>query len=265
MKVTLSEKYREFDTLKSRFRDVLSTDSRFCLVGAPQYHDERKIFECPAVDKRLYVSDEIDIAIETAAANVFKTGGRIPSRIDFLRRTPDAGWLEAFFGVTPLPRPATERMLGAQHGASFVYSQNEIDGTVVVLLYPPHAENFKRLEKCIVLGYFKSPRYVDDTRIRKHVASLIHYQKFVGFGQSPTIRDRFAFWWLMKTRVVVWEGSADPTTLRRSDWLIAHGKKILITSVIMAGAVIALYFVGKLLLWFGFATLANILLRRSAP
>ncbi len=125
MKVTLSDKYREFDTLKSRFRDVLSTDSRFRLVGAPQYHDERKIFECPAVDKRLYVSDEIDIAIETAAANLFRTGGRIPSRTDFLRRTPDAGWLEAFFGVTPLPRPATERMLGAQHGASLVYSQNE--------------------------------------------------------------------------------------------------------------------------------------------
>jgi hypothetical protein len=257
----LAEKYRDFGTLKSRIRELLGTDTRLRLLGAPKYNDDKNFFECPEVHQQLYVSDEIDIAIEKAAL----AGGRTPTRIDFLRRAPGAGWFQAMFGVTPLPRPATEGKLGVQHGASLVYSQNEIDGTVIVLLYPPQADRFRRSETCIILGYFKSPRFVDNTKIRKHVDALIRYQKVVAFGQNPKIGDRFYIWWLIKTKVVIWEGAAEPTHLKRSEWLTAYAKKIISTSTVMAAALLVVYIVGKFLLSLGFTTLATILLRRPAP
>lgn len=86
----LGEKYRDFGTLKSRIRELLGTDTRLRLLGAPKYNDDKNFFECPEVHQQLYVSDEIDIAIEKAAL----AGGRSPTRIDFLRRAPRAGrWL----------------------------------------------------------------------------------------------------------------------------------------------------------------------------
>ena len=261
MRDTLREKYREFVTLTSRLRELLGNDTRFSLLGTPKYNDDKKFFECPEVGQRLYVSDEIDLAIERAA----RAGGRIPTRIDFLRRDPAAGWLEAMFGVTPVPRPATEGTLGAQRGASLVYSQNEIDGTVIALLYPPEAANFRCWEKCIILGYFKSPRFVDNTQIQKHVGALIRYQRLVGFGQHPKIADRFCIWRLIRTRVVVWDGATEPTHLRRSDWLTAYAKKVIATSTVIAAGLVVLYLVRELLLWLGFTTLAAILLRRPAP
>jgi hypothetical protein len=262
--VSLSEKYREFGTLKSRIRDFFSNDSRFQLLGAAAYSDERRIFECLAVEQRLYISDEIDVAIERAALEAFNAGGPVRSRVDFLRRPEDAGWLQAGFGVTPLPRPATETALGVQHGAALVYSQNETDGSVVVLLYPPRTEKFRRLQKCIVLGYFKSPRFIDETRIRRHVDALIQYQKVVGFRQRSSMRDRFCIWWLINTRVVIWEESTEPTKLRRTEWLIALGTKLARNSTLMAASLVIVYLFGKLLFWLGLTTLGNILLRRPS-
>ena len=153
-------------------------------------------------------------------------------------------------------------VLNVEH---LVYSQNEIDGTVIALLYPPEAANFRRREKCIILGYFKSPRFVDNTQIQKHVGALIRYQRLVGFGQHPKIADRFCIWRLIRTRVVVWDGATEPTHLRRSDWLTAYAKKVIATSTVIAAGLVVLYLVGELLLWLGFTTLAAILLRRPAP
>jgi hypothetical protein len=262
--VTLQEKYREFGTLKSRIRDFFLGDNRFQIVGArPKYADQARGFDCPAVGQRLIISDEIDVAIERAAAEAFKAGGRLPTRIDFLRQPEAAGWFQVNFGLTPLPRPATQAALEVQHGAALVYSQNEIDGSVIALLYPPRGESFRRREKCIVLNFFKSPRFVDENLYRAHVDLLISYQK-LGFKQRPRAWDRIRIWWLIKTRVVVWEGDTEPTQLRRGQWLIKFAMKSVGSAAVAAGGLLILYFLAHLLSRFGWTELSNVLLRRPS-
>jgi hypothetical protein len=89
-----------------------------------------------------------------------------------------------------------------------VYSQHELDGAVIALLYPPRSDRHRRPGKCIILGYFKSPRFVDEAKFRKHIRALIGYQKVAGFGHAPSTRARLAIWYLLRTRVA--EGSDAP-------------------------------------------------------
>jgi hypothetical protein len=246
----LSEKYEEFRRFKYNIRTSLALDRRFQLQGQPKYIDEGRQFWCAAINSYLYVTDEIDVAITRAALNP-ETGGRIPERVDFLLRPTTAGWLQLSFGNAPLPSPATEPQLGVEHGASLVFSQHESDGAVIVALYPPYSKTYRPSENFIILGYFKSPRFVGLLQIEEYLPYLIAYQRAAGFGQQPTSWDHLIIWWLKTARVVNWNKDTQPSDISRRSWLVDHLRNAAKNSAFAAGCLILVYLVGKILIWFG--------------
>lgn len=246
----LSETYEEFRRFKYNIRKYLTLDRQFQLQGQPKYIDDGRQFWCPAVNSYLYVTDEIDVAITRAALNP-ETGGRIPERVDFLLRPTTAGWLQLSFGNASLPSPATEPQLGVEHGASLVFSQNERDGTVIVALYPPHSKNYRPGENFIILGYFKSPRFVGLLQIEEYLPYLITYQRAAGFGQQPTRWDHLIIWWLKTTRVVNSDKDTQPSDISRRRWLVDHLRNAAKNSAFAAGCLILIYLAFKILVWFG--------------
>ena len=246
----LSEKYEEFRRFKYNIRTSLTLDRRLQLQGQPKYIDEGRQFWCPAVNSYLYVTDEIDVAITRAALNP-ETGGRIPERVDFLLRPTTAGWLQLSFGNAPLPSPATEPQLGVEHGASLVFSQDERDGTVIVALYPPRLNDNPPSENFIILGYFKSPRFVGLLQIQEYLPYLIAYQRAAGFGQQPTRWDHLIIWWLKTTRVVNSDKDTQPSDISRRRWLVDHLRNAAKNSAFAGGCLILIYLAFKILVWFG--------------
>jgi hypothetical protein len=247
---SLSETYEEFRAFKYNIRKYLTLDRQFQLQGQPKYIDDGRQFWCPAVNSYLYVTDEIDVAIARAALNP-ETGGRIPERVDFLLRPTAAGWLQLSFGNASLPSPATEPLLGVEHGASLVFSQHERDGTVIVALYPPNSKNCRPGENFIILGYFKSPRFVGLLQIEEYLPYLITYQRAAGFGQQPTRWDHLIIWWLKTTRVVNSDKDTQPSDISRRRWLVDHLKNAAKNCAFAAGSLILIYLAFKILVWFG--------------
>ncbi|WP_407189145.1 hypothetical protein [Bradyrhizobium centrosematis] len=124
----LAEFYDQFRTLKYVVRKQLIESPRLIQKPNTAILDLRQ-FDCPDIDNTLFIEDEVDIQIEKD----FASGRKPRARTDFLIMPAQAGWLSLRIGGRPLPAPATAAAFGNEKGASLVFSQHELDGSVIAL------------------------------------------------------------------------------------------------------------------------------------
>ncbi|WP_316159325.1 hypothetical protein [Bradyrhizobium sp. SZCCHNRI3042] len=255
--MSLAELFEQFCILKFSVRNQLLANQLLTPDPPTVSALALRQLSCAAIQNIVFLQDEIDILVEKKAL----ASRRAVSRDEFNLQPPRAGWLSVSVGGQSLPPQSGTTQLGVEKGAQLVFSQHELDGSVMVFLYPPEATS-RTANFLFVLGRFLQPIDIRTDHIDRFIDKLILVQKVYGFNQHPTAFQQIRARYLRLLAGVPWDGESPLEYLGIGDRVRVLVQKSVVQGLVGAGALIVIAMFAYLCVVFGFDTLGSILSRK---
>lgn len=137
-------------------------------------------------------------------------------------RTGGHDWrvVEIFYGQRPFERvkemvqqerafPALRDRLLSESGATLLYQRGD-NGTVLCTLHPAYSENYRRREEAIVLAVIRDTHLLTGVpALERHWRAFMSYMQYTALDGEPSTADRLRVWWLLWTRRLVINKTAE--------------------------------------------------------
>jgi hypothetical protein len=154
--------------------------------------------------------------------------------------------VEIFYGRRPFEQvrelvqqerslPALRDRLLSESGATLLYQRWD-NGTVLCTLHPAHSENYRRREEAIVLAVIRNTHVLTGVpTLERHWRAFMSYMQYTALDGEPSATDRLRVWWLLSTRRLVINKTAEVARF----WVVAGQLAFFSATVGLSGFLLA--------------------------